>query len=45
MLDDTKNTFPIAAVGFLFNPLTREVFLHRRDDKTLYYPNKIAFFG
>lgn len=33
------------AGGFLFNPLTEEILLHKRDDKTTKHPNKWAFFG
>ena len=31
--------------GFLYNPKTRSVLLHFRDDKTPNNPNKWAFFG
>lgn len=31
--------------GFLYNPKTKEVLLHKRDDKTDVNPNKWAFFG
>ena len=31
--------------GFLYNPQTREVLLHKRDGKTDINPNKWAFFG
>lgn len=33
------------AGGFLFNPQTHEVFLHKRDEHTTFNPNKWAFFG
>jgi 8-oxo-dGTP pyrophosphatase MutT (NUDIX family) len=33
------------AGGFLYNPHTHSVFLHKRDAHTLYNPSKIAFFG
>ncbi|MFH1193764.1 MAG: NUDIX domain-containing protein, partial [bacterium] len=33
------------AGGFLYNPKARAVLLHRRDDKTIFNPNKWAFFG
>ena len=33
------------AGGFLYNPKTKEVLLHKRDDKTDINPNKWAFFG
>ena len=33
------------AGGFLYNPKTQEVLLHKRDDKTDINPNKWAFFG
>jgi mutator protein MutT len=33
------------AGGFLYNPDTNEVLLHRRDNKTDINPNKWAFFG
>lgn len=33
------------AGGFLFNPETRSVFLHLRDDQTPIHPNQWAFFG
>ena len=31
--------------GFLYNPETKQVFLHRRDGNTIYNPNMLAFFG
>ena len=31
--------------GFLYNPKTKEVLLHKRDDKTDVNPNKWGFFG
>lgn len=33
------------AGGFLYNPKTKEVLLHKRDGKTKINPNKWAFFG
>lgn len=33
------------AGGFLYNPKTQEIFLHRRDANTKFNPNKWAFFG
>lgn len=33
------------AGGFLYNPKTKEVLLHKRDDKTDINPNKWGFFG
>ncbi len=33
------------AGGFLFNPKTNSILLHKRDSKTLFNPNKWAFFG
>lgn len=33
------------AGGFLFNPVTNSVFLHKRDGNTKINPNKWAFFG
>lgn len=33
------------AGGFLYNPKTKEVLLHKRDDKTDVNPNKWGFFG
>jgi len=33
------------AGGFLYNPKTKEVFLHKRDGNTKYNPNSLAFFG
>ena len=38
-----NNTF--WAGGFLYNPRTRKVLLHKRDGNTLNNPNKWAFFG
>lgn len=31
--------------GFLYNPETKEVLLHKRDGNTKFNPNKWAFFG
>lgn len=31
--------------GFLYNPVNRSVFLHKRDNNTKINPNKWAFFG
>lgn len=31
--------------GFLYNPKTQSVFLHLRDNKTLFFPDCWAFFG
>jgi 8-oxo-dGTP pyrophosphatase MutT (NUDIX family) len=33
------------AGGFLYNPQTRSVLLHKRDSKTRFNPNHWAFFG
>lgn len=33
------------AGGFLYNPKTKEVLLHKRDEKTDVNPNKWGFFG
>jgi len=33
------------AGGFLYNPKTNEVFLHKRDGNTKFNPNALAFFG
>ena len=33
------------AGGFLYNPKTKEVLLHKRDNKTEINPNKWTFFG
>jgi len=33
------------AGGFLYNPATRSVLLHKRDSKTKVNPNQWAFFG
>ncbi|MFA4817387.1 MAG: NUDIX domain-containing protein [Parcubacteria group bacterium] len=33
------------AGGFLYNPKTKSVLLHKRDANTKYNPNKWAFFG
>jgi len=33
------------AGGFLYNPQTKKVLLHKRDNKTKFNPNKWAFFG
>lgn len=33
------------AGGFLYNPKTKSVLLHLRDDKTLVHPNQWGFFG
>jgi 8-oxo-dGTP pyrophosphatase MutT (NUDIX family) len=33
------------AGGFLYNPTTKQVLLHLRDDKTKHNPNSWAFFG
>jgi len=33
------------AGGFLYNPKTNKVFLHKRDNNTIYNPNALAFFG
>lgn len=33
------------AGGFLYNPKTRSVLLHLRDDKTSFDPDRWAFFG
>lgn len=33
------------AGGFFYNPKTRVVFLHKRDDKATVNPNKWGFFG
>jgi N-acetyltransferase len=33
------------AGGFLFNPKSNEVFLHKRDGNTSFNPNALAFFG
>lgn len=33
------------AGGFLYNPLTNQVFLHKRDANTKFNPNAWAFFG
>jgi len=39
------NNIPTYAGGFLFNPNTKEVLLHKRDTKTTINPGKWAFFG
>jgi len=39
----TKSKF--YAGGFLYNPRTKEVFLHKRDSNTKFNPNAWAFFG
>lgn len=33
------------AGGFLYNPQSRKVLLHKRDGNTIYNPNTWAFFG
>lgn len=33
------------AGGFLYNPLAKKVFLHKRDGNTKFNPNSLAFFG
>lgn len=33
------------AGGFLYNPDTKQVLLHKRDDKTIHNPNMWSFFG
>ncbi len=33
------------AGGFLYNPKTNSVFLHKRDGNTKFNPNALAFFG
>lgn len=36
---------PFYAGGFLYNPKTNQVLLHKRDNKTEANPNKWGFFG
>lgn len=38
-----NNTF--WAGGFIYNPRTRKVLLHKRDGNTKYNPHKWSFFG
>lgn len=40
-----SNTKRFWAGGFLYNPVTHCVLLHKRDNKTIYNPNLWAFFG
>lgn len=44
MFDHTKLD-KFYAGGFLYNPQTNEVFLHKRDGNTKFNPNAWAFFG
>ena len=41
----TRKPKKFYAGGFLYNPKTKSVFLHLRDDKTDINPNKWGFFG
>jgi len=42
----TKNNLEkFWAGGFLYNPETNSVFLHKRDGNTKFSPNALAFFG
>ena len=45
MKDVTTYPKKFWAGGFLFNPKTNEVFLHKRDGNTQFNPNAFAFFG
>lgn len=46
MLENTtKYPEKFWAGGFLYNPKTKEVFLHKRDGNTKFNPNALAFFG
>jgi N-acetyltransferase len=44
---ENKKKYPekFWAGGFLYNPKTKEVFLHKRDGNTIFNPNALAFFG
>lgn len=43
MTSENRNKY--WAGGFLYNPLTNQVFLHQRDANTKFNPNAWAFFG
>lgn len=45
MMSDKIKRLPIYAGGFFFDPATKSVLLHKRDDKTPINPNKWCFFG
>jgi len=45
MADNNAKKENFYAGGFLYNPKTRSVLLHHRDDKTLIHPNQWGFFG
>ncbi len=43
--NSTKYPEKFWAGGFLYNPKTNEVFLHKRDGNTKFNPDSLAFFG
>lgn len=44
-MGDEINPLKFYSGGFLYNPQTKSVLLHKRDSKTKVNPNRWAFFG
>jgi len=45
MVQNKKQQDKFYAGGFLYNPKTKSILLHKRDSNTKFNPNKWAFFG